>query len=75
MLFRSLTFVLTGTLEGMARDEAKRHIRERGGDISESVSKKTDYVVVGSDPGSKADRAKKLGVKMVDEKEFLKLLS
>ena len=71
---KGLTFVLTGTLETMARDEAKRRIRELGGDISESVSKKTDYVVVGMEPGSKAEQAKKLGVKIVDEKEFLRLV-
>ena len=58
----------------MTRGEAKARIRERGGEISESVSRKTDYVIVGSDPGSKFDRAQKLGVATVDEKEFLKLL-
>ncbi|OHA08409.1 MAG: hypothetical protein A3A44_00195 [Candidatus Sungbacteria bacterium RIFCSPLOWO2_01_FULL_60_25] len=68
------TFVLTGGLESMTRGEAKARIRERGGEISESVSRKTDYVIVGSDPGSKFDRAQKLGVATVDEKEFLKLL-
>ncbi|MDP3769820.1 MAG: NAD-dependent DNA ligase LigA [bacterium] len=68
------TFVLTGTLETMSRDGAKRRIRERGGDISESVSKKTDYVVVGVNPGSKAEKAKKLGVAIIGERELLKLL-
>ena len=67
-------FVLTGTLEGLARDEAKAKIRELGGDVSESVSKETDYVVAGSEAGSKLEKAKKLGVKTIDEKEFLKLL-
>ncbi len=71
---RGRTFVLTGTLPELARDEAKRLIRERGGDVSESVSKSTDYVVVGADPGSKADKAKKLGVKILGENEFIKLL-
>jgi DNA ligase (NAD+) len=68
------SFVFTGTLATMSRDEAKEKIRALGGDISESVSKKTSYVVVGSDPGSKADKAKKLGVPMLSEKEFLAML-
>lgn len=71
---KGLTFVLTGTLESLQRDEAKRRIRERGGDISESVSKKTDYVVVGIDPGSKAARAQALGVRTLNEREFLKFI-
>ncbi len=68
------SFVITGSLESMSRDEAKAKIRELGGDVSESVSLKTGYVVVGSEPGSKADKAKKLGVKTLDEQEFLKLI-
>lgn len=67
-------FVLTGTLEALGRDEAKDRVRELGGDISSSVSKNTDYVVVGSEPGSKYDEAMKLGVKVIDEKKFLKML-
>ncbi len=68
------TFVLTGTLESVAREKAKEKIRELGGDVSESVSKKTDYVVVGTEPGSKYEEAKKLGIKILTEKEFLSLL-
>ncbi len=68
------TFVLTGTLESIDRDDAKDKIRELGGDVSSTVSKNTDYVVVGSEPGSKYDNAKKLGVKTIDEKEFLKMV-
>ncbi|MDP2668735.1 MAG: NAD-dependent DNA ligase LigA [bacterium] len=68
------TFVLTGELEAMSRDEAKARVRELGGDPSETVSKNTDYVVVGSSPGSKYARAQKLGVKILDEKDFLKMI-
>jgi DNA ligase (NAD+) len=67
------TFVLTGTLT-MEREEAKRLIKQNGGDVSSSVSKNTDYVVAGESAGSKLDKAKELGVKILDEKAFLKLL-
>ncbi len=69
------TFVLTGALESMTRELAKEKIRSLGGDISSSVSKNTDYVVEGAEPGSKYEKAKKLGVKIITEKEFLKMIS
>ena len=72
--FNGKTFVLTGSLETMSRDEARGKVRDLGGNTSESVSVKTDYVVVGLEPGSKAEKAKKLGVKILGEKEFLKLI-
>ena len=72
--FEGMSFVLTGELENMTRDEAKDKIRERGGEVSGSVSKDTGFVVAGKSPGSKYDRAKKLGVKIINEEEFLKLL-
>jgi DNA ligase (NAD+) len=64
------TFVLTGTLAKYSRDEAKKMIEDAGGRVSGSVSKKTDYVVAGSDAGSKLDKAKELGVAVIDEKEM-----
>jgi len=66
------SWVITGSLEAMSRDEAKERIRDLGGDVGESVSKKTSFVVVGAEPGSKYDKAQKLGVPILDEKEFLK---
>ncbi len=69
------SFVLTGTLASMDREAAKEKIRAKGGDISESVSKKTSYVVAGAEPGSKKEKAEKLGVPVLDEKDFLKLLA
>jgi DNA ligase (NAD+) len=67
-------FVVTGTLTSLGREEAKDKIRLMGGNVSESVSKKTDFVVVGENPGSKADKARELGVKILSESEFLKML-
>lgn len=72
--FTGKTVVLTGTLEAYGREEAKSLIEERGGHVSSSVSSKTDYVVVGLDAGSKLDKAKKLGIQMLGEAEFVKLL-
>jgi DNA ligase (NAD+) len=68
------TFVLTGTLERHTRDEAKKLIEDAGGKVSGSVSKKTDYVIAGSEAGSKLDKAKELGVAVIGEKEMEELL-
>ena len=68
------TFVLTGALAQYTRDEAKKMIEDAGGKVTGSVSKKTDYVVAGSDAGSKLDKAKELGVAVIDEKEMERLV-
>ena len=68
------TFVLTGTLAHFTRDEAKKMIEDAGGKVTGSVSKKTDYVVAGADAGSKLDKAKELGVKVIDENEMEELV-
>jgi DNA ligase (NAD+) len=69
------TFVLTGALANYSRDAAKKLIEDAGGKVAGSVSKKTDYVVAGDDPGSKLDKAKELGVMVIGEKEMEKLVS
>jgi DNA ligase (NAD+) len=69
-----LTFVLTGTLETFTRDEAKRLIEQEGGAVTSSVSKKTSYVIVGKDPGSKLEAAESFGIKTIDEDEFKKIV-
>jgi DNA ligase (NAD+) len=67
-------FVLTGSLESLTRDEAKEKIAALGGRVTATVSKKTDYVVVGTDPGSKVEKAKKLGIEVVTEKKLKQML-
>ncbi len=68
------TFVFTGTLQSMTRDEAERLVESLGGRAASSVSKKTDYVVVGADPGSKAIKARELGLTILDEQQFKALI-
>ena len=72
--FSRKSFVFTGGLERLARDEAKALVERLGATVSSTVSKKTDYVVVGTDPGSKFEQAQKLGVRVLDEKTFLNLI-
>ncbi|NGX62605.1 MAG: DNA ligase [Candidatus Anoxychlamydiales bacterium] len=72
--FFNKIFVLTGSLENYTRTEATNFIKERGGKTSSSVSKNTDFVLVGSEPGSKYDKAKKNGIKILDENEFSSML-
>ena len=71
-LIKNKTFVLTGTLEKLTRNDAKELIEQNGGNVTNSVSKKTDVVVVGLSPGSKYDKAKELGISIWDESEFIK---
>ncbi len=68
------TFVFTGTLPTLSRGDAEEMVRKNGGSVTSSVSKQTSYVVVGSDPGSKADKAEKLGISTITEEQFLKLI-
>ena len=72
--FKGLTFVLTGTLQNMTRDEASEKIRQMGGKTSSSVSKNTSYVLAGENAGSKLDKAEKLGVIILSEKDFLDMI-
>jgi len=72
---RGKTFVFTGGLKGLTREKAKEMVESLGGAAASSVSKKTDYVVAGEDPGSKYDKAKALGVTILDEEAFLRLIS
>jgi len=71
---KGLTFVITGGLKGYSREGAKQAIRERRGEVHETVTKDTDYVILGSEPGSKYDKAKRLGTKIITEEQFKNLL-
>ena len=67
-------FVITGRLELMSRAEAQNQIKEMGGKVTSSVSKKTDYVVKGTDPGSKLDKAQQIGIHIIDEEQLRALI-
>jgi len=69
------TIVVTGTLENFTRQQAEYTIRQAGGKLSSSISKKTDFVLAGENPGSKLDKAKQLGVKVISEKQFMEMLN
>ena len=73
--FQDKTFVLTGTLSVLTRNEATNEIEKRGGKATSSVTKKTNYVIVGENPGSKYDKAKELNINILTEEEFLKLIN
>jgi len=72
-VFSGLTFVVTGTLPTFSRDDAKAFIESHGGKVTSSVSKKTSYLVLGESPGSKFDKAKSLGIAIIDEDELKKI--
>ena len=74
LIFKGKIIVLTGSLSSLTRDEAKAKIRELGGQFTSAVSKKTDFVVAGSEPGSKYNKAQELGVKIINEEEFLQMI-
>jgi DNA ligase (NAD+) len=72
-VFDGLIFVVTGTLAGFGREEVKEYIQSRGGKVTDSVSAKTSYLVLGENPGSKLDKARSLGVRVIDETELRSL--
>ena len=74
-VLRGMTVVLTGSLESLSRDQAAELVEANGGKVTSGVSKKTSFVVAGAEPGSKLEKAKALGVKIMDERELLKLLN
>ena len=72
---QGIIFVLTGSLRAITRDQAKEKIRDLGGEVADSVSQKTNYLVAGKEPGTKLEKARKLGIKIIDEKAFLKTIT
>lgn len=73
-LLQNKTFVFTGSLNNISRDQAKKIVKDNSGSVSSTVSSKTDFVVAGEEAGSKLDKAKKLGVKIISEEEFIKMV-
>ena len=73
-MLHGATFVFTGEMSSMTRHDAEALVRQRGGQATSSVSRHTDYVVAGANPGSKSQKAKALGVKILNEAQFKKLL-
>ncbi|HOM27570.1 MAG TPA: NAD-dependent DNA ligase LigA, partial [bacterium] len=73
-ILSGLTFVITGTLKNYSRNEIQDYIKKLGGKVTDSVSKKTDYLICGSEPGSKLQKAQQLGIKIITEEEFEKLV-
>ena len=71
--FKNLTFVITGTLPVWTREEAKAFIETRGGKVTDSVSTKTNYLLLGAEPGSKYEKARALGIQIIDEAELLRM--
>jgi DNA ligase (NAD+) len=74
LIFAGKTFVVTGTLPTLKRDEAKELIQQNGGKMTDSISAKTDYLVAGEKAGSKLAKAEKLGIKVISESELLKMI-
>ena len=74
-VFVGKTFVITGTLPGMDREQAKARIEAAGGKVAGSVSRKTDYLLAGAEAGSKLAKAQELGVRVIDEAQFLELIN
>jgi DNA ligase (NAD+) len=71
--FAGKSFVLTGSLKTMTREEAKQKIISLGGKVTSSVSKNTDYIIVGTDAGSKLNKAQSLGIQLIDEQKFINM--
>ena len=74
-IFSDITVLITGKLNGMSRDKAYEEIKRRGGQTSDTVSKKVNLLIVGEDAGSKLEKAKKLGIRIISQEEFFQMLN